>query len=297
MLAQAVVDSGTDTLQGSLQYVEQIRRKVLCDERYFLYAGHNVQGLLRFLTSGRRAHSSDSPSATTREVIVPDPFVWILELEPDTATNLPRNIPNPNFLNSDCLSRPSANPHGDLFILRGYPSPEWLARLGSHCSIEVEFWRQHLDFLEPSSSDTFSYPALPSSSCEILQLRLTTIGTRARLSHNDDHAVVRQLRGDAKHAMSQYRDNLRVGSGWRTGDSIVRDYTVYDTNHFCIDQRITICLNKVDRRENYWQGRKTSGRAGSGINSVVSFNIYRLRRGSRGKSSRTVARGCKYADY
>ena len=249
----ALFERGADTSPGPALYVEGIRRRARRDERRLLYASPPLHGLLRFLDAGRRAQSPDSPSPTRELSGV---FVWILELKLDTAP-VPRNVPSPDFLDGDSLTRTSAGPHGHLLLLRGYPSPPWLASLGSHYCIEDEVWRQHLDFLEPSSSDTFSHPALPSASCSILRLRVTTIGSRGRLGHTDDRVLVRQLRADAKRAMLQYRDSLRVGSGWRTGDSIVRDYTIHDMNHFSIDQRITICLIQVDRLRNCWQGRRT----------------------------------------
>ncbi|RMZ91084.1 hypothetical protein DV736_g1664, partial [Chaetothyriales sp. CBS 134916] len=233
---------------GHAVYIERIRSRVLRDKGNSLYTSHNLQGLLQFFTSGRRDPSRDSPSPSRERA---DAFLWVLELKP-IVPSLPLNIPFPEALSARYLPGATIGSHGLLLILCGYPSPRWLASIGSQFSVSEEVWRRHLDFLEPAP-DAFSHPSLPSSSCLTVELCLTTVGTRGKLVPSNYNATIQQLRHEAKRVMASYREKLRFGSGWKTGDSIVRQYTVYDENYFTIEQKITVSLNLVDRRLNHWQ--------------------------------------------
>ena len=248
---------------------ERIRSRVLRDERHSLYPSHNLQGLLRFFASGRRDTSRDSPSPSRER---PDAFLWVLELKPNVPS-VPLSLPYPETLSAHYPPGAATGSHGLLFILRGYPSRRWLASIGSHFSVDEEVWRRHLDFLEPAP-DTFSHPPLPSCSYLILEMRLTTIGTRGKLEPSNNDATVQQLRSDARRAMAAYREKLRFGSGWKTGDSIIRQYTVYDEDYFTIDQKITVSLNLVNRRLNHWQGTTIPRRLIASTNIACSINMH-----------------------
>ena len=232
--------------------MDQIRRKARRDDRRSLYSNHDLEALLNFLSRGRREASPGSPSPDR----APDAFAWVYELRPNIAPAVPRCLPTPDSLSTAFQQTlPPASTGGDLLLLRGYPSSQWLVHLGWQCGVEEELWRQHLDFLEPTPTKTFSYPQLPSFSSVMLRLPITTIGLRDSLGGGDDPVAIEKLREDAARAMNRYSQNLRIGQGWRTGDSIVRGYHIFDWNHFSIEQRITIYLNRVEHSRKYWRGQ------------------------------------------
>jgi hypothetical protein len=58
--------------------------------------------------------------------------------------------------------------------------------------------------------------------------------------------------------MVDYFHRLRLGRGWKTGDSIVRDYNVHDEDHFSVEQKITFYFSQVHGSENQWLGKPSS---------------------------------------
>ena len=63
-----------------------------------------------------------------------------------------------------------------LVFIRGWSSPEWICSLGSRYRIDIEYFRQQLDFLE--DKDFYDLPPPPSNSQSILRLRIPTIWKR-----------------------------------------------------------------------------------------------------------------------
>ena len=75
----------------------------------------------------------------------------------------------------------ASTPPALLLFMNEYPSPEWLATIGWLFVIDPEFFLRHFDYKSPSTKrDYLSQPSLPSSASSIIQLRLTTIGSRHR---------------------------------------------------------------------------------------------------------------------
>ena len=239
--------------QGNSPYIECIRKHTQLNNRRQLYTDHDYLPLLWFLNSPQSGASvsSDNSQSPSREQA--DAFAWIYYFKSDFPS-IPRNPSSPAKLKSLDGSWQTYNSCGHLVLLRGYPSPQWLDSLGSVYHIDAEFWRQHLDFLGSSLDDVNSSPSLPSSACDVLKLRITTVGVRNKFATTSEQAHVTKLRREGSQAMEKYNTDLRMGIGWRTGDSIVRGYTVYDSETFSIDQTITVCLNKLDIGRKYWQG-------------------------------------------
>jgi hypothetical protein len=169
---------------------------------------------------------------------------------------LPHESPVPRPISSFHMLETANAPGGQLLFLRGYPSATWLASLGSHYTIDPEFYRRHLDFLETTTTKgNLIKPHLPSTSSNILQLRLTTVGSRAVGSTIQSQPRIDHLRRTAEKSMESYRQRLMLGNGWRTGDSVVRRYTVHNEDQFSIDQTITIYFSPLEHSTDKWISR------------------------------------------
>ncbi|KAM7213035.1 hypothetical protein V8F06_011589 [Rhypophila decipiens] len=141
-----------------------------------------------------------------------------------------------------------ASEHNCIVILRGYPSAQWLNELGSQCNIDPEFLHRHLSFLvrgaEKQQHMSF---VLPSSQRTIFQMPLTSVGMQAHADHN-----VSATRARTSANMETYLHNLRVGKGWKCGDSIVRAFTVHDEQLFSIEQKVTVYVSRIDKMSEKW---------------------------------------------
>ncbi|KPI37180.1 uncharacterized protein AB675_1582 [Cyphellophora attinorum] len=144
-------------------------------------------------------------------------------------------------------SHPVSDQASQIVFLGGFPSPLWLKSIGAKYKLDPEFFRRHLDFLDPHQvSSAFSEPSLPSETWHLLQLPVYTLGLKhiaGRRERPDDHAT---RRSKAQHALIAHHRQLRIPSGTddRLGKSIVRNYHVLDDSHFAIEQRISICLQE-----------------------------------------------------
>lgn len=119
-------------------------------------------------------------------------------------------------------------------FLRGYGTPEWLNAIGAYYSIDLEFFLRHLDlFLKSTSTDYFAYPALPSSSGNMLRFCITTLGHRVG---NSGQGYVREqrsvdaLRRRADQGMHEHIDAIsrRSADDVKLSDSMVRKFSVHD---------------------------------------------------------------------
>jgi hypothetical protein len=156
-------------------------------------------------------------------------------------------------------SIPPQSSSGRIIFLRGYPSAEWLRCFGARYKIDPGFFKKHLSFLETGlKGSNFLSSDLPSSSLNYFQLRLTTIGSRQASKARQGGKYLEKERNAAKEAMDSYSHGLRLGRGWRPGDSIVRRYTLLDDEHFGIEQMATIYFGRTDKSQNDWYGAYTS---------------------------------------
>ncbi|KAF2232580.1 hypothetical protein EV356DRAFT_534509 [Viridothelium virens] len=135
---------------------------------------------------------------------------------------------------------------GHLLFMKGYPSPNWLSSIGATYRIDPEFFQRHLDFRH-MSQDHFLTPSLPSASSSMVKLRITTIGeTRPGGSTSHSQEKLEYFRTRNERSLSAYIETLRSGSGPRLGDSIVRQCSLHDMQHFSIEQDISIYVVKKD---------------------------------------------------
>jgi hypothetical protein len=119
---------------------------------------------------------------------------------------------------------------GQLLFLLGYPSNKWLNLIGVRYGIDPEIFRRHLNV--PHNQNFYDLPGLPSSSHNILRLSVTSIGKRYGTTLGRD---------DAAQALATYFQELGTDPNI-VGESLVRNFSVYDDEHFSIEQDISICV-------------------------------------------------------
>ncbi|KAF7506835.1 hypothetical protein GJ744_011181 [Endocarpon pusillum] len=141
-----------------------------------------------------------------------------------------------------------------LLILRGYPSPSWLCSIGASYDVDPEFFRRHLAFLTTSSDDSNQDGAskMPSSSANMFHFRLPTIGSYTGPVHTRGAQTLGGLRDMMQASMNLCRHKLRIGAGWKTGDSIVRQYNVHDIDQFSIEQAVTVYFSRLRHSSEHW---------------------------------------------
>lgn len=131
-----------------------------------------------------------------------------------------------------------------LLFLSGKGSPAWLSTVGWKCGVDPEFWLRHLGIhLEPNDNRFFTQPALPSSSQNIVRLKIPTIGYR---EHDEVYSQKKldNLRKVTQEEMQNYNMAFRQGIQTDTGISIVRSFAMHDLNHFSLEQEISLCVNE-----------------------------------------------------
>jgi hypothetical protein len=88
---------------------------------------------------------------------------------------------SPEKFGRDCTGKQQQHSPSLLVFLRGHPSPEWLRTIGYVCNLDPEFLRQHLEFRWTDKEKTFyTSPGLPSSSSNIIRLRVPNIVTHKK---------------------------------------------------------------------------------------------------------------------
>jgi len=129
-----------------------------------------------------------------------------------------------------------------IIFLRGFMSAAWLNNIGARYFVDPEYFCRHLDFRPADdNSNNFSIPALPSSSWHLIELPIMTIGTfKARDS-------VEQMRAKGIAAVGRHHQAISklALSGMSVGESMIRDFYVFDEAHFAIEQRISICMQEA----------------------------------------------------
>lgn len=141
---------------------------------------------------------------------------------------------------------------GRVLFLRGCPPAKWITAIGGRYGVDPEFVHRHLDFFATLvSRSVFSLPSLPSSSGNIIKLRVCTI------LHQQDASMahVKKLdlqarRREAAENMATYRRNFQTAC--QAGDSIVRDFSAINKEYCILEQQISICVQKD---EDGWLGK------------------------------------------
>lgn len=144
----------------------------------------------------------------------------------------------------------SQNQSGQVLLLRGCPSPEWIKAIGGKYRIDPEFIQRHLDFfatLAPRS--VFSLPSLASSTSNIIRLTTSTVVYQDTSLGKKKAADLQASRRTQAEDMSTYRRQYQ--NNCHCGDSIVREISMLDENYSILEQSISI---RVQRNHDGWIG-------------------------------------------
>ncbi|KAK1240210.1 hypothetical protein MKX08_007652 [Trichoderma sp. CBMAI-0020] len=136
-----------------------------------------------------------------------------------------------------------------LIFLRGFLSAAWINNIGSRFFVDPEFFGRHLDFRSTQDKlNNFSTPCLPSASWHLMELPMTIIGSRESALHGmSPSAWIEKEREKSRYALERHHEKLSsLRSDIGPGESMVRDYYVFDEVHFAIDQRISICMQQAE---------------------------------------------------
>ncbi|KAM0259423.1 hypothetical protein ACHAQJ_003317 [Trichoderma viride] len=136
-----------------------------------------------------------------------------------------------------------------IVFLRGFLSAAWINNIGCRYLTDPEFFGRHLDFRSwQDKNNNFSIPSLPAASWHLMELPITTIGSReSNLERMSPSAWIDKARRKGRIALEVHHDRLsRLSSDIVVGESMIRDYYVFDEVHFAIDQRISICMQQVE---------------------------------------------------
>ncbi|UKZ69033.1 uncharacterized protein TrAtP1_010046 [Trichoderma atroviride] len=136
-----------------------------------------------------------------------------------------------------------------IVFLRGFLSAAWINNVGSRFFVDPELFGRHLDFRSTQDkSNNFSTPSLPSASRHLMELPITTIGSReSSLYGIPPSAWIEQERKRGRDALEKHHDRLSsLRSDISVGESMIRDYYIFDETHFAIDQRISIFMQQVE---------------------------------------------------
>lgn len=148
---------------------------------------------------------------------------------------------------TDPISLPPPRSHpgqrkGRLLFVRGFPSPSWVAELGSRYRVDPEFFYRHLDFLDASPHGScFNTPSLLNTTNNIIHIPVNTILTDAMAystaNLHDNSVGYRNLIRDQ---LSKYKKGIQKLAS--CGDSIVREYSILSNRYSVIEQRISVCV-------------------------------------------------------
>lgn len=132
-----------------------------------------------------------------------------------------------------------------LLFLRGYPSPEWLGLIGARHMVDPEFFVRFLHF-KPAKDAAFnnSFPALPASTWNLLELPVITIGERKAFHGLADQVKIDNMRRETRSKIQRHHDSLRGTSNVDVASSVVRGVAILDHSCFALEQRIWICLQR-----------------------------------------------------
>ena len=154
---------------------------------------------------------------------------------------------NPStFIGWDRCPAPNQEvPSPHLVFMRGFMSPAWIRSIGSRYVVDPEFFCRHLDFRSrDDASNTFSTPALPSSSWHLIEVPVISIGTRMGPKGSNGALKTSELREEGAEALATHHHRIArlSSSGMALGESMYRDLYVFDETHFAVQQRISICM-------------------------------------------------------
>lgn len=165
-----------------------------------------------------------------------------------------RSIPfqDPHAFYRDSQSR--NGPQSHIIFLRGYLSAAWIKNIGGGYFVDPEFFRRHLDFRPANdSSNNFSTPALPSTSWYLMELPIITIGMRSGPRGPLRMEKIEELRKQGAEALERHHGQIAELSSSRMteGESMIRDFYVFDETHFAVEQRISVCMQPAESGDTF----------------------------------------------
>ncbi|KAH8598245.1 hypothetical protein B0O99DRAFT_684289 [Bisporella sp. PMI_857] len=209
-----------------------------------LYSGTHYRALSEFLIPnlGQSPHQGGT---LTRANDLPS-FVTIHTLNNGSNGSKRRDIYQCRSF--DILSEKLDRLHGNRVVfLRGYPSSEWLCRLGAKLNLDYEFLYQHFaNSSQLSVAESHSLPPLSLISTDTIQLTFTSIGSWD--NHNSGINIT-TARREFRREMKEFVENLNSGQVTALCDSIVRSFYLHDLNYFSIEQMMSL---KLLEHETFW---------------------------------------------
>ena len=124
-------------------------------------------------------------------------------------------------------------------IIRGLSTARWLNLLGSQLRISPEYFRRHLDFLEPKNY--YDLPAPQSSLRDIVHIKITTICTREVPITQQQ---IEHERREEREVIVKHQQQLAQHG--KLGDSIVRRFAIHNKTVFTLQQNISCCVEKYN---------------------------------------------------
>jgi hypothetical protein len=145
--------------------------------------------------------------------------------------------------------------HNQLVFLQGFPSADSLDEIGARFKVDPEFFLRHLSFWFGNSDPVQGTQlAPPSIQRHTFQTSFMSVGVQDDFTCED----LKSKRGICAANMTSYLHNLRLGQGWKLGDSIVRSYNVHDESYFSIEQFATVTLTRTRSETELWTGTYVS---------------------------------------
>lgn len=147
-----------------------------------------------------------------------------------------------------------AEQQSDIIFLRGYMSASWINHIGARYVVDPEFFCRHLDFHAPDDGfNGFSIPALPSSSWHLIELPVMTIGKKFQATNPAHLNKVEELRREGAQLLRDHHHKISklATSGMATGESMFREYYIFDEKHFAVEQRISVCMQAIEGKKEF----------------------------------------------
>ncbi|KAJ4251081.1 hypothetical protein NW762_011732 [Fusarium torreyae] len=157
---------------------------------------------------------------------------------------VPVKFQDPSDFYAYNLNKP---PQSCIIFLRGFMTARWINNIGARYFVDPELFCRHLDFSpRHDNASNFSIPALPSSSGHLIELPIITIGKRTAPTDGSSADKINELRSLGANALAEhYHQVSKLGaSKLKLGESMIRDYHVFDETHFAIEQRVSICMQQ-----------------------------------------------------
>ncbi|KAI9794812.1 MAG: hypothetical protein M1816_002940 [Peltula sp. TS41687] len=232
-----------------LEYANLINAHAKLSSVDTLYPGNNFGNLATYLLQPYQSHApmlSTSTSSTTASNPPSKEFYLSLYNLNDRTTSGIRHFLSPSQFSDSVIEPTRDENNGHLLFMRGNLSPDWLNAIGAKFRVDPEFFQRHLDFRSTvGRPEYFPLPPLPSAAVNMTRLRLVTVGNRtveARSRTWPDQHQLETWRQEGAKSLRSFVEKLTMGreSDTKSGDSIVREFSVHDHQHFSFEQDMSL---------------------------------------------------------